>query len=180
MSSSMLVRTSRDALLRPLSMISKIVDRRHMPVWGSITKVIERELAKTHRRAGPSGKAKSSASSASTTNSQGVQVAPGADSSGGDAAGDGDDDGGGDSDGPRPPPLTTSSSSRAVRRKSPVRSSPHQNPHCLALLTLAFLAVLAFAMAFVLAEHDHLLLAGEAIASLGGLPSLARTLVRPK
>jgi hypothetical protein len=177
----MLLRTRRETLLRPLEIISGIVNRRHhLP---DLAKILGYDWASMRRRDSPVRKAKTTGTSSGTAASgAGEPASPSGAPSGGDGNGsDGGDGGDGEGDGPRrrSHSRSTSSSSRAVQRNPPPRS-PVDRAHALALLTLVLLAVLAFAMALLLTERGHLWLASEVIAALGGLPVLARALVKPK
>jgi hypothetical protein len=112
----------------------------------------------------------------------------------GGANGDDDGDGGdGDGDGPRRPSIQLrriqrhtaqsprpSVRSRAARRHT-ISSQDPDAPHHRSLITLAFLtlSILASAVGFALVGHPWL--AAEAMGMMaGGLPLLAKRLVKPK
>jgi hypothetical protein len=175
MSSAHFVRTTREALLRPLMIVSGIVERRHrMPHLGDLL----REEGKATPRHRAVRKADSAAQEQTATGAVGGQVAAGA-AADGSAGGDGGD-GDGDSDGPRRRSRSLPASPSVAARRTPSLLTAPERAHRAALTTLVLLAVLAFAMAFFLAVRGHLWLAGEVIGALGGLPYLARALVRPK
>ena len=182
MSSINLVRTTREALLRPLQVVSNIVNRRI--ISSEIVRFIPLE-GQGARRKEPARRPKARRTHAvASTGITGDQAGGGTSSSeGGGSGGDGGDGGDGDSDGPRRCSRASASPSspslRAVRRKFDSYHCQNRS-HTHALLTLVVLAILVFTMAFFLVERDHPWLAAEVMTALGGLPRLARALVRPK
>lgn len=174
------MRAARDSLLRPLQIVSGIVNRRMVP---DIMKFVPCE-GQSARRKEPARRPKSAlAQAAASSGIAGDQIAADVGSSDGDGSGGDDGDGDGDGDGPRRRSHASASPSspspRAARRK-PVPLECSDRSHTHALVTLAFLAISVFVMAFLMVERGHLWLAAEVMTALGGLPRLARALVRPK
>lgn len=170
MSFSTMGRTSRVTLLRPFLSSSELGERRcRLPKPADLS----RELAKSSNQTKTTRKA----DTISTDTSGGCQSALGSAIGGinGEDGGEGD----GDSDGPRRRLHSTLTPSCTTRR-TPSPPTAAERRYRAALLALVFLTVFDVAMAYVFANSGFLFLAGEVIAILGGLPKLARALLRPK
>lgn len=177
-SSNSSMRNSREALLRPLEVISGIVNRRNVP--HDVARLLPFEVQGTRRKEAARRPKASQSQAGLTTGTTGEQAGAAAESGGDGNGGDGGD---GDGDGPRRRTCSSASPSsppsRATRRK-PIPRQLNNCSHVHALVVLVVLAILVFAMAFLLVERGHPWLAGEVMVALGGLPRLARALVRPK
>lgn len=182
-----LVKSARDTLLRPLQIVSGIVERRHtMPILEGI---LMRKVGAKSKKSTLRSKARLNlvleASSDGTDNGQQAQC----DSGGGSSDG-GDDDGGGDDDSdrrrhfppnysnPHLPPLSLPGRFRELEAPTPSPSRPI--PYHSALLAASLLSLLYLGMILLFAYTGHDGLVPHMLAGFVGFTFLVRCFIKPK
>lgn len=177
-----LVKTSRDTLLRPLQIVSGIIERRYMPHPYDNSRIVSKSGKST-----PGLKASSDSSSSVDSAGDGQ---PGQSEAGGGNSGD---DGGGDSDpdsdrrrsrSTHTHPSRKPPRSPAVRRPSPksapAQSSVSANAHQRELIAALLLSTLYLSMIILFAYTGHVKLVSYMLAGIPGFACLIRCFIKPK